>query len=298
MDAALDHKAFVAGLDPQDRVHLTQRSDALGLAHLAAHVGLILICGIWIWARAPFWQVLLPVQGILLVFLFTLEHECTHKTPFANPTLNDWVGRAGGVVLILPFEWFRYFHLAHHRWTNLPGQDPELASPKPQTWNAWVWHVSGLPFWLAGLRTLVRLATKRERAAYLPESALPRLQREALVVLCVYALSLAYFGATLFWVWLVPILLGQPFLRLFLLAEHGDCPMVANMFANTRTTFTNRVVRFLAWNMPYHVEHHVYPMVPFHKLPELHARMRAHLQITADGYRTFTREYLLRRVPR
>lgn len=48
------------------------------------------------------------------------------------------------------------------------------------------------------------------------------------------------------WVWLVPVLLGQPFLRLYLLAEHGDCPKVANMFQNTRTTFTNRIVRFLA----------------------------------------------------
>ena len=67
---------------------------------------------------------------------------------------------------------------------------------------------------------------------------------------------------------MLPVLLGQPALRLYLLAEHGDCPRVANMFENTRTTFTTAMMRFLAWNMPYHVEHHVYPQVPFYRLPD------------------------------
>ena len=103
-------------------------------------------------------------------------------------------------------------------------------------------------------------------------------------------------GLLLLWVWLIPVLLGQPVLRLYLLAEHGDCPRVADMFLNTRTTFTNRIVRFLAWNMPYHVEHHVAPTVPFHRLPDLHARMRDHLAVTAEGYAAFTRDYLARRL--
>ena len=96
------------------------------------------------------------------------------------------------------------------------------------------------------------------------------------------------------WLWLIPVLLGQPFLRLYLLAEHGDCPLVANMLENTRTTLTNAVVRFLTWNMPYHVEHHAYPAVPFHQLPALHREIRAHLYVTADGYARFTRAYLAR----
>jgi fatty acid desaturase len=66
------------------------------------------------------------------------------------------------------------------------------------------------------------------------------------------------------------------------------------MFLNTRTTFTNRLVRFLAWNMPYHAEHHVFPAVPFHKLPDLHRLTRAHLGPTAEGYAAFSRAYLAR----
>ena len=97
--------------------------------------------------------------------------------------------------------------------------------------------------------------------------------------------------AWLFWCWLVPILLGQPFLRLYLLAEHGRCPPVADMFENTRTTYTGAVVRFLAWNMPYHAEHHTYPAVPFWKLPHLNSLIREHLKSTSPGYVAFHRDY-------
>ena len=83
--------------------------------------------------------------------------------------------------------------------------------------------------------------------------------------------SVALSSPALLWVWIVPILLGQPFLRAYLLAEHARCPHVANMLENTRTTFTTALVRLIAWNMPFHAEHHAYPAVPFHKLPRFHA---------------------------
>lgn len=292
-----DHRAFIAALPAAEKARLTRRSDRAGLLHLAGHWGAILLVGGLIAAKIPLWPLLLPVQGVLIVFLFTLEHECTHKTPFASERLNEWVGRLSGFLLLLPFEWFRYFHLAHHRWTNIEGQDPELDHPKPASLRDWLWHVSGLPYWLDGARLIWRLARGRERARYLPTPALPRIKREARIMLALYALVLASLMVSplLFWVWLLPVLLGQPALRLYLLAEHGDCPRVANMFENTRTTFTTAAMRFLAWNMPYHVEHHSFPAVPFHLLPELHAHIRAELKVTADGYVAFSRAYLDRR---
>jgi fatty acid desaturase len=295
---AMDHRAFIAGLDPGRRADLVRRADAPGLRHLALHLGAIVACGGAIAAGVPGWPLLLPVQGVLIVFLFTLEHECTHQTPFARVRIGEAVGHLAGFVLLLPFIWFRYFHLAHHRHTNLPGLDPELAASKPATGAAWLWHVSGLPYWGAGAALIWRLATGRERPAFLPEGARPRAEAEARLMLGLYALAgLSLFASpVLIWVWILPALIGQPVLRLYLLAEHGDCPEVADMFENTRTTFTTRAMRALAWNMPYHAEHHVMPAVPFHRLPELHAEMRAHLRVTERGYARFTRRYLARRL--
>ena len=88
----------------------------------------------------------------------------------------------------------------------------------------------------------------------------------------------------LVWLWLLPSLVGQPALRFFLLAEHTGCPIVGDMLANSRTTLTNRYVRWLTWNMPYHVEHHAYPWLPFHALPGAHEKIRAHVKVTSPGY--------------
>lgn len=291
----MDHAAFVKSLPVEVTLALTRKNDAAGLRHLAGHLGLICLLGVLIALRVPGWWGLLPLQGIALCFLFTLEHECTHKTPFAHQGLNEWVGRGCGLAILLPFEWFRYFHLAHHRHTNIPGKDPELLSgARPEGWRAFVRHVSGLPYWWGMAHQIVVNACGRAKGPYLPARVLPRLRREArwmLVAYAVGALSLLV-SPLLLWVWIVPLLLGQPFLRLYLLAEHGRCPQVANMFENTRTTYTTAVVRFLAWNMPYHVEHHAHPNVPFHQLPALHRHTQAHLKVTAAGYTRFARAYV------
>ena len=292
----MDHKAFLGAIPVEAREAMTRVTNREGLWHLAAHFGLILGLGTLIGIGVPGWWALIPIQGVLIVFLFTLEHEATHRTPFANLLLNEVVGRVAGFLILLPFEWFRYFHLAHHRWTNIEGKDPELAGGKPEAWSDWVKHVSGLPYWWSELRLMLALVLGKADGDFLPEGARKRIVRDARVMALGY-LVLAitpWLWPTLVWVWILPVLLGQPFLRLYLLAEHGDCPNVANMFENTRTTFTNRIVRFLAWNMPYHVEHHVWPQVPFHRLPDLHGMMKADLQVTAEGYVSFTREYLAR----
>ncbi|MFX0545186.1 fatty acid desaturase [Roseovarius sp. S1116L3] len=289
----MDHKAFIAQLPPETLATLNTPENAAGLRHLAGHAALIAALALWIAQGWPLWQVALVLQGIAICFLFTLEHEATHKTPFASLSLNEWVGRICGVLMLLPFEWFRYFHLAHHRHTNIPGKDPELEGGKPETRWHYIRHVSGLPYWAAMARITLNCARGRMDAAYIPTRARPRIIREARVMLAIYAgalLSLV-FTPLLFWIWLLPVLFGQPFLRLYLLAEHGRCPMVADMLQNTRTTHTNRIIRFLAWNMPYHTEHHALPNVPFHKLPVLHAHMQGHHGTLQSGYAAFTADY-------
>ena len=61
-------------------------------------------------------------------------------------------------------------------------------------------------------------------------------------------------------------------------------------FENTRTTMTTELVQWLAWNMPYHVEHHAYPSVPFHALPKLNAIVDGEIVYRGRGYLAVTRE--------
>lgn len=291
----MDHTQFLASLDASRRDSLTRRSDRPGLLHLAGHLGAILAMGSYIGLQAPFWPILILPQGIALVFLFTLSHECTHQTPFATQRLCDVVGHCIGPVIALPFTWFRYFHLAHHRYTNDPERDPEIAGHgRPETWPEYLVYLSGWSYWTGNLRTILANASGRIDAAYLPARKHAAIRREARIILALHAVAALSIlvSPLLLWVWIVPVLVGQPFLRLYLLAEHGHCPPVANMLENTRTTLTNRMVRAVAWNMPYHAEHHAYPAVPFHALPRLHAMVRAHLRTVSPSYTAFTRDYL------
>ena len=292
----MDHKAFLSSLTPDQRAALLELSDARGLWHLAGHLGAIGLCTTLIATGAPLWQAVMVLHGILLVFLFTLLHETSHHTPFKTRWLNTAIGHLCGFVLFLPALWFRYFHLAHHRYTQIPGKDPELAEPKPETWAAYLRHISGIPVWIGHGKTLIRNAIGHQRQDFVPDARRADIRIEARLYLLGYGLlaglSLWQQTALPVFVWLIPLLLGQPFLRLYLLAEHGRCAFVANMFENSRTTFTNRLVRALAWNMPYHAEHHSYPAVPFHNLPRLHALTKPHLAVTAKGYGAFNKDYI------
>ncbi len=294
----MDHRTIIASLTSEERDRLTAKSDIAGLAQLAMHWGAIILLGWLIAARVPFWPLLMLPQGILIVFLFTLLHESVHRTPFRTQWLNDTVARVCSFAIILPTDWFRYFHFAHHRFTQDPDNDPELAFPKPETLREYFVHLSGIPVWWGHIKTLAINASGHCNDPFVPTKGHGKIRIEAQAMIAGYAviigLSIYFQTAVFIYAWVLPALLGQPFLRLYLLAEHGRCPFVANMLENSRTTTTTWLVRKLAWNMPYHAEHHAYPGVPFYRLPEFHALIEAHLKETEAGYIRFHAKYIER----
>ncbi len=291
---SLDYRAVVAGLTAEQRKRLLTKSDWHGLVHLAGHgvaiaiLALLVVFGVW------GWQLLMLPLGILIIFLFTTLHEATHGTAFQSDWLNRAVAHGCGFLVLVPPAWFKCFHFAHHRHTQDREHDPELEGGKPENWPAYLAYLSGVPAWYGNLKVLFKNALGWVSYAYLPERQRSRIIWEARLFLLEYALlfavSILTENAALLFVWIIPLLLGQPFLRAFLLAEHARCPHVANMLENTRTTFTWPLVRFVAWNMPYHAEHHANPNVPFWKLPEFHEIAGPHLRTTEHGYGRFHRK--------
>jgi len=280
-DTAIDKAALKA---------LCRRSDAAGLRQLVGHGAGLTVTGAAIaGAMGSAW--LLPalvIHGVVLVFLFAPLHETIHRTAFASRRLNDAVAWVCGLVLLLPPEYFRAFHFAHHRHTQDPARDPELATAKPATLKAYLMAVSGLPYWRERATTLLRHAAGRVDAPFIRARQQAAIGREARIVLLLYgavsvaSLAAGSWAAVLYW--LAPVVLGQPALRLFLLAEHTGCPLVADMLRNSRTTRSTWLMRRLAWNMPYHAEHHAYPALPFHALPSAHGLLADKIAIQAPGY--------------
>ena len=273
---------------------LLERSDRKGLVRLGVHLGLLGVT-----ASAIFFAqgslLLIPalvVHGILIAYLFAPFHEGVHYTPFKTRRLNDIVSWLSGVAIVWNATYYRYSHLAHHRFIQDPERDPELRMRKPITVAEYLQRISGYPHLRNNVRTLLRVAAGRfENMPFIPGPSRWRVQRSAIAHLLVYAgvagVATVYPRPVLLY-WLVPMLLGWPFLLFVLFAEHTGCADSGDNYQNTRTTYTWWPLRLIFWNMTFHAEHHINPAIPFHALPAAHALMKPRIAHISPGYLSWT----------
>jgi fatty acid desaturase len=288
----MDIDAMAPGpLERETVRRLSRRSDTRGFLQLGIHVFLLSATGFLVWAsRGHLWLApALVLHGIVLCFLFCAQHETIHRSAFASRWPNELVAWLCGALLMLPPEYFRLFHFAHHRFTQDRARDPELVVAAPSTLASYLWRVSGFPYWHDRMTVTLRHAlTGRVAEPFIPAARATLIVREARILwvcyLCVMVLSLYFQRADALLYWVLPAILGQPFLRLFLLSEHTGCAFDDDMLANTRTTCTNGAVLLLTWRMPYHAEHHCFPSVPFHALAKVNALIGGRTRVTAAGY--------------
>jgi len=285
---------------PADRVltldelrALQKRSNRPGAMRLAIHLALLIGAGVLVSLSSGAWTVpSMFLLGLVQVALFAPAHETMHQTAFASRRINTVVGWLTACPSLLNWHFYTAYHLAHHRHTQIPGLDPELAGPvtAPATLRQYLLRVLGVPFWRLRLIALWDCLRGDLRAyPYITDKTAPVIIRSgramALLMIGGAIMAALFFGWTtplLFWIG--PQLLGQPALRAYLLAEHTGCTLDGNGLTNTRTTYTWAPVRLLMWDMPYHAEHHLFPSIPFHRLADTHAVLKHRLGAIQQGY--------------
>lgn len=288
-------------LTPSMLRELSERSDFRGAVRTISHYGAIVVVGTLIWLVSSsyglLWAVpLMLVQAYFMAFLFMPMHETAHKTAFRSRALNLAVGHLSAFMIAHRYEYYCLFHWDHHRYTQDPDKDPELVvGLKPSSDTQLAIAYSGL-LQVAGREWLMlrHAFTGKVSLPWIPENKRHIVVREARLYVAGYVVlllaSLALHTAILLWVWIVPLLAGQFILRPYLYAEHTGCDRTRSAFQNTRTTYTGMVMKWFAWNMPYHVEHHAYPSIPFHALPKLNRIVDDRIVFRGQGYRAVTRE--------
>ena len=278
-------------LTPAELRALSTRSDTAGFTRLGIHVAVLVMAGAAVALAPGYW--VWPAMfafGLAQVALFAPAHECMHRTAFRSDRANAVVGWLAACPSLLNLDFYRAFHLAHHRHTQIPGQDPELASIAPDTLGGYLIRLASLSFWRLRLRVVWDgLRGDFSSYSYITDQTAPRIiasVRWMTVMMVGGAILSAWMWGwqTPLKFWIIPQLIGQPPLRIYLLAEHTGCDFTRNGLTNTRTTHTNALVRLLMWDMPYHAEHHLYPSIPFHRLAEAHARIGAKLGFVQKGY--------------
>lgn len=54
------------------------------------------------------------LNGLFLLRLFCIQHDCGHGSFYGNRSVSDWIGRALGVITLTPYDVWRRTHSIHH----------------------------------------------------------------------------------------------------------------------------------------------------------------------------------------
>lgn len=209
-------------------------------------------------------------------------HEFSHGTAFRTPWLNEAMYQVCSVMTLVQATHYRWTHVRHHTDTIIVGSDPEIVAPRPPVWRYLILgplRVLRIPqFFLSILRRAFGPMVEFEKAL-IPASELGKLKWESRVFVLVYGGVIAlcfYSGSVLPAMFLgLPIFYGAVLISLLTYTQHlGLKEDVLDHRLNTRTFHTNIVLRFLYSNMNYHLEHHMFPTVPYYSLPALHEEIK------------------------
>ena len=282
-----DHEEwYVCDVSRKRMKQLMRRSDSVAFQSYIFWLATLFAAGVLAFMSLGSWWALpaFLIYGVLYGSCSESRfHECLHGTPFRWRLANEFFLIVFGFMSLKnPYLW-RWSHARHHTDTIIVGRDPEIAFPRPP-------DVLGMAMNLLHLKTGIIELQRAFRACfgqlsedeilYVPKDERGRVYLHARIQLGVLT------GVSLFSVYtgsIVPLLfVGLPtfygsFVHHLLAAtQHaGLAEDIPDHRLNTRTVYLNPVFSFIYSNMNYHLEHHMFPMVPFYALPALHEEIKA-----------------------
>jgi fatty acid desaturase len=278
------------------------RGDAKGLANFGLWLACLAGSGYLAYrAVGSYWVILaFFVYGTIYSSCDARWHECAHGTPFRTRWLNETFYLLSSIMNMKEGTYMRWSHTRHHTETIMVGLDPEIQVMRPADLRRVVLDFFWIPDAVQMFKAMISHALGRptkEARDFVPQSEWGKMFFWSRFYLALYALMIVWAVAIRSW---LPILFfplarfyGGWLHQIFSLTQHaGLAEDVRDHRLNTRTVQMNPVFRFLYFNMNYHIEHHMFPTVPFHALPDLHDRIEGVLPHTYSGLIAAFREII------
>lgn len=250
----------------------------LFLILLATGYATIALWGTW-WAVIPYL--------VYAVFYGTSSdsrwHECGHGTAFRTDWMNAALYEIASFMVLRESVVWRWSHTRHHSDTIIVGRDPEISIPRPPNLLALVLSLCAVGVYRTYYASLLRHALGRmtpDERTFIPESEFPKVFRNARLIVAAYAVIIVSAVVWQSWIPVFLFILPQFFGTWLMIIQNtpqhaGLAENVLDHRLNCRTVYMNPISRFIYWNMNYHVEHHMFPLVPYHALPKLHAVIKS-----------------------
>ena len=260
---------------------LLARHNGPALRDTILWLALVLLSGYATWRLWGTWWAIFPYVLYSALYATTSDsrwHESGHGTAFRTDWMNNALYELSSFMVMREAIVWRWSHTRHHSDTIIVGRDPEIAAPRPTDVRAFLMSFLGVHSYVKYFRHVLLHAGGRmsdEEKTFIPPTEFSKVYLRARVYLLLYLLViLCAVGLQsilpLFLVGFVN-LFGTWLMVVYGFTQHaGLAENVLDHRLNCRTVYMNPVNRFLYWNMNYHVEHHMYPLVPYHALPALH----------------------------
>ncbi|MBO6696940.1 MAG: fatty acid desaturase [Maricaulis sp.] len=227
------------------------------------------------------WAMALNVMASYMAF--TVAHDATHSAVSTNKIVNDWIGRAG-ILLLEPgpfFQVFRFIHMQHHKFTNDHEKDPDTYCGRGP---AWLFPLRWLTIDFVYFRSYLNAESFRRR---------PGAERAEFFLSLLFAVIMVATVAFLGWLGQYLLLFFIPTrIAKFLIVIAFDFlphyPHEVTAKEDRYRSTSNRVG--LEWLMTplflsqnYHLVHHLYPAVPFYRYLKIWNARRAYHESKAPA---------------
>lgn len=295
VEKGLAEATWYASPVPKEKMReLLRRRDGPAIRDTIIWFGLLIGAGLWGYYWWGHWYAILPFAIYFVIYGSTSDsrwHEAGHGTAFKSDWLNNFLYEIASFMVMRESVVWRWSHTRHHSDTIIVGRDPEIAVPRPPDVAGLIMGLFNLKVYPAYFKTILLHCTGRmtpSEKTFIPEFEFPRIYLRAWIYLGIYgtAIGLAiYFRSFLPLMYVgLPNLFGTWLMLVYGLTQHaGLAENVLDHRLNCRTVYMNPINRFLYWNMNYHVEHHMFPLVPYHALPQLHEAVKSDMPKPYNG---------------
>lgn len=207
------------------------------------------------------------------ISLFT--HEGVHGVLSYNKTWNHFLSAMCAMPVLQNFAAYRVLHLKHHKHLGLEGDPDHYDNYTSWTWLVFAMHwgrlLLGYPAYVTAIPILgFRQGTITDRIYILLELGLMAV---IIYLICISPLS----WILLLHMWLVPMIIINTMVNIRGMSQHTLLEHESDTIRGTRTILTNPITTFFMCNENYHLEHHLYPNIPWYNLPQTHRQLKQEL---------------------
>ena len=291
-------------IDKKKLKELSKRSDIKGIIDIFIFILAILASGyLCVITWGTLWSIpsLLLYGNIFYCKIISVQHETNHETYFKSRALNrifyNLTSLLGGFE-VLRWKWSHYHHHTYTIFTHKEQYDYEANSPRPTEPIRFLLnflplgpilniqkvrhftHFEIIKHSFGVISNVVKLTVPEKEIQKLINSS--RLHVFFWFIISIISLYIQSWLPVI--MILLPPFYGNTILMICTMTQHaGLAENSKDHRKSTRTVILNPFFSFLYTNMEYHIEHHIFPKIPFYNLKKLHKAIKDQMPAPKRG---------------